>query len=257
MSSRNNCLICGAPLEYLTAQEEMTCSICGATDMSNARCSKGHFVCDTCHQKRGIRAIRELCKKETSKDPIVIIQKIMEDPYIYMHGPEHHIMVGASLLTAYKNAGAKVDFESVLEEMIQRGSQVPGGICGFWGCCGAAVSSGIFMSLIFSATPLSSKGWALANEMTSKALVRIAEYGGPRCCKRDSFLTILSAEDFLEEHTGIKLECSGRVYCSFSEENTECIREKCPFYHDTENIYCCCDNNIVTKNKVKLRVKGV
>lgn len=27
----------------------------------------------------------------------------------HMHGPEHHIMVGAALLTAYKNAGGDID----------------------------------------------------------------------------------------------------------------------------------------------------
>lgn len=43
-----------------------------------------------------------------------------------MHGPEHHILVGAALLAAYKNAGGKVDsFEDALEEMRHRGSEYP------------------------------------------------------------------------------------------------------------------------------------
>lgn len=94
--------------------------------------------------------ILEETGKTTSVNPIEIMQEIMENPYIYMHGPEHHILVGAALLAAYKNAGGKVDsFEDALEEMRHRGSEYPGGACGMWGCCGAAVSTGIFIEHYF------------------------------------------------------------------------------------------------------------
>lgn len=231
---KQNCLICGKPLEYLTVQKEMICSICGKPFMSNAACSEGHFVCDQCHSRKGLEAVEQICLGETSKDPIGIIQKIMENPYIYMHGPEHHVMVGASLLTAYKNAGGTIDLPALLKEMMQRGGQVPGGACGFWGCCGAAVSCGIFFSLIRSATPLSKEERGEANRATAKALMRIAKYGGPRCCKRDSFLSILSAAEILQEQTGIGLECLGRpVRCTFSAGNAQCLGNECPFFQNT------------------------
>ena len=227
---KENCLICGRPLEYRTVRQEMTCSFCGETFLSNAACGAGHFVCDQCHSRKGLEAVKRICLEERSKDPIAIIQRIMRDPYIYMHGPEHHIMVGASLLTAYKNAGGDADLPVLLEEMTQRGGQVPGGTCGFWGCCGAAVSCGIFFSLIRSATPLSKEERGAANQATAKALTRIAKYGGPRCCKRDSFLSILSAAETLWEQTGIRLECIGKpVYCAFSAKNAQCLGETCPF----------------------------
>ena len=101
-------------------------------------------------------------------------------------------MVGAVLLTAYKNCGGYEErggreaFEEALEEMRARGSEYPGGACGLWGCCGAAVSTGIFMSIITKATPLTGNSWRLSNEMTSRALGAVARLGGPRCCKRDS-----------------------------------------------------------------------
>ena len=52
-------------------------------------------------------------------------------------------MVGAALLTAYRNAGGEIDLEPALREMMNRGKSVPGGACGFWGACGAGLSSGI------------------------------------------------------------------------------------------------------------------
>ena len=71
------------------------------------------------------------------------MKKIILSPYIYMHGPEHHVMVGAALLTAYHNAGGKVELEKALPEMYRRGKEVPGGACGFWGACGAVFSTGM------------------------------------------------------------------------------------------------------------------
>lgn len=37
-----------------------------------------------------------------------------------MHGPEHHVMVGAVLLTAYKNAEGDLELHPALAEMMNR-----------------------------------------------------------------------------------------------------------------------------------------
>ena len=97
-----------------------------------------------------------------------------------MHGPEHHIMVGAVLIAAYDNCGGKIDREQALREMKKRGSTYPGGSCGLWGACGAAVSTGMFISIITKATPLTGNSWGMANEMTSRSLAQ-AEFF--YCCK--------------------------------------------------------------------------
>ena len=153
-----------------------------------------------------------------------------------MHGPEHHILVGAALLAAYKNAGGKVDsFEDALEEMRHRGSEYPGGACGMWGCCGAAVSTGIFMSIILKATPLTGKSWGRANRMTARALEAIGEAGGPRCCKRDSFKAVTEAVNFVEKELGVKMELPEKICCTFSDENAQCLKAKCPYYKNYES----------------------
>jgi hypothetical protein len=48
-----------------------------------------------------------------------------------MVGPEHHVMVGAALLTAYKNAEGQIDLPAALTEMMNRSKSVSGGACGF------------------------------------------------------------------------------------------------------------------------------
>ena len=142
------CLICGAPLEYLPAGVPMECEICHRTEISKTRCVRGHYVCNDCHTQ-GLDAVIGLCLEETSKDPAAVLEKMMALPFCHMHGPEHHVMVGAALLTAYKNAGGKIDIEKALVEMMSRGKSVPGGACGFWGACGAGISAG--MNVIITA----------------------------------------------------------------------------------------------------------
>ena len=227
-----DCLICGAELEYFTAPRNMKCAICGKEYETTAACKEGHFICDTCHMEKGIALIHDFCIKSESRNPVAILQQIMVRPEIYMHGPEHHVMVGAALLTAYRNSGGEIDFDTALPEMIRRGKQVPGGVCGFWGCCGAGVSAGIFISIVTKATPLHREEWGLANQMTARALQAIGSLGGPRCCKRDSFTAVKEAVLFTEKHLQIKMELPDKIICGFSKFNEQCKKQDCPYFAD-------------------------
>ena len=224
---KEECLICKAPLEYLTGDEMMECAICHKKEMSKARCVGGHYVCNDCHTE-GMDCIFGLCLTEMSADPIEIIRRMMDMPFCHMHGPEHHVMVGAALLTAYRNAGGRLDLEEALKEMYRRGKAVPGGVCGFWGACGAGISAGQFMAIVTQSTPLAVEPWALSNRMTSAALDRIGSIGGPRCCKRDSWLSILTAIDFAQEHLGVEMKRTVPL-CAYSGKNAQCIGGRCPF----------------------------
>lgn len=229
-AGRGGCLICGQELIYYKEAVEMTCALCGKEEKSHASCKEGHYVCDACHERRGLEAIRRVCAETSLKDPIAIMQEIMEDPFIYMHGPEHHVMAGAALLAAYHNCGGQLDLEKALGPMEERGSQIPGGVCGFWGCCGAGISAGIFMSIVTGATPLAGKSWGLSNRMTARALEAIGEIGGPRCCKRDTFTAVGEAVRMTAEELGVEMELPEKILCTFSGENQQCLRGRCPYY---------------------------
>jgi len=173
--------------------------------------------------------ILRLCLEEKSQNPFDIINKMMDLQFCPMHGPEHHFMVGMALLTAYNNAGGDIDLEKSLREMIKRGKSVPGGACGYWGACGAGLSSGMFISIISGSTPLGNENFSLSHQMTARSLSTIGAVGGPRCCKRDSCLSILSAADFVREHFGVCMEI-GDIVCTRSVRNDQCIGSRCPFF---------------------------
>ncbi len=228
MDHNSGCVICGSPLVYHGEVRMMTCAVCGAECMGTAECVNGHYVCDRCHGS-GVTTMKAACLASSSRDPVDIAIRLMELPGIHMHGPENHVLVGSALLTAYFNAGGDLDLPSALDEMSRRGSQIPGGVCGMWGCCGAAISCGIAYSIITRTTPLSVESWGMSNLITSRCLERIASIGGPRCCKRDAFASLTVACGFVEEALGVSLEVPESIVCRFSPGNQQCIGVRCPY----------------------------
>ena len=211
----------------------MRCEICGKSFEGHAVCENGHYVCDACHASPAEGVVRSVVLNSSSKNPVDIADEIMASSFVHMHGPEHHFIVGASLLCAFCNTYGEVDLENALNAVISRGKKVPGGFCGMAGCCGAAVSAGIFLSVILKATPMSKEEWALSNRMTSRCLEAVSRLGGPRCCKRDSYTTILAAAEFLREELGKPLGVSDEILCSHFGDNAECLKVECPYFPRT------------------------
>lgn len=229
-AAKANCLICAKPLVYFEDALDVTCAICGKKETGHSICEDGHYVCDTCHRQQGVDHVIEECKMSTSKNPVELADQLMNHRSIYPNGPEHHTLIGAALMTAYKNAGGDIDLEKGLAELLKRSMCVPGGTCGFWGCCGAATSSGQFYSIISGSTPMKHEEWGRTQRLTSNILGRLADYGGPRCCKRVGFLAILEAVPYVAETTGVQMELPDTIMCRYFPRNAECLRTHCPFF---------------------------
>lgn len=179
------------------------------------------------------RKIVDACLQEKSKNPVEIFYNIAHKDFVRIHGPEHHILDGASLLTAFYNAGGNIDLQESLNELMRRGLQMPGATCGMWGVCGAVSSMGAAMSIIDKTGPLSKDdSWGKHMEFTSSALCSLAKVGGPRCCKRDAFLSFQKAIEYVNENYDVELQ-NNEIKCNFSNMNEQCIKERCPFYRNT------------------------
>lgn len=214
-----------------SASEKMECFYCHKNFDSNAKCVNGHFVCDACHSLPASELIESHCIASTSEDPLELALNLMRSPQVKMHGPEHHFLVPAVLLAAYYNIKKDQTTKSrKIKEAKIRASNVLGGFCGLYGDCGAAVGTGIFVSLVTNSTPLSTKEWQQSNLMTAKSLFTIANHGGPRCCKRNTFLALNEAAKFAQENLGVAIKMSKNIQCEFTDLNKECLQKKCPFY---------------------------
>lgn len=226
----HGCLICGAALDYRDHAAGVTCALCGAGGVSPVTCGAGHFVCDGCHAAPARDLIERACQASASTNPVALATSLMRHPSLKLHGPEHHFLVPAVLLTAVANArdtpGEKA---RLLAEARRQSDAVPGGSCGFQGACGAGVGVGIFASVATGATPLARQAWGTANGATGRALTVIGRLGGPRCCKRTTWLALLTGIRVAREALGVQLSGRGPA-CEWSELNGECLGEPCPFH---------------------------
>ena len=226
----SGCLVCGEALAYRTRGEAVTCELCGAAGTSPVTCAAGHFVCDACHAAPAREVIERACRGSGSTDPVALASGLMRHPSLKLHGPEHHFLVPAVLLAAVANArGTPDQRERWLAEARRRADAVPGGSCGFQGACGAGVGVGIFVSVATGATPLARQAWGAANRATGRALTIIGTVGGPRCCKRTTWLALLSGIRAAREALDVQLEGRGPS-CDWSELNGECLGAPCPFH---------------------------
>jgi len=227
MESKTNCGVCGNPLEYSKDSRTVQCSLCGKKTTANIYCEQGHYICDECHAKDALTVTREVLKKTKSSDPIVILEEILAHPSVPMHGPEHHAIIPAIILTAVANAGYAVP-ENAVETAIERGSKVPGGWCGYYGTCGAGVGVGIAVSILTEATPLKGKSRSLSIGATAYAMSRMIDEQ-PRCCARASRVAIEAAMTYLQYRLNIDLTVTKPGKCQFQSRNKECARDKCRY----------------------------
>lgn len=180
-------------------------------------------------EERGQRIV-DACLAEKSTSPYEVFRNVARRDFVRMHGPEHHVLDGAAVLTAYRNAGGEVDLPSALAELMSRGLQMPGAMCGRWGVCGATASVGAALSILEGTGPLTSDdSWGSHMVYTSRALEALSRIGGPRCCKRDAYVSLETAVDYIRERFGVRLE-KGDIRCEFHPQNAQCLGERCPFF---------------------------
>ncbi|WP_448383688.1 DUF5714 domain-containing protein [Desulfosoma sp.] len=224
---RSGCMVCGQPLCYEASESEGTCSYCGSRFLSSVRCITGHFVCDACHSRDALAVMEHLCLSSRETDLIVLMDKIRRHPAMPVHGPEHHALVPAVIVSAYRNAGGRIG-DDLIRAALRRGSRIPGGSCGFMGCCGAAVGVGVAFSILLEANPVKGRERRLAQQATQAALADIAALDAARCCQRDAWLALKKAAELSERLLDQRLHARYPLKCRQQAKNRECEGARCP-----------------------------
>ena len=226
---RHGCIVCGADLIYSETLQKKACHYCQQVKLSDARCAKGHFVCDACHSQDAVEIIKQICLNTRERDAVRLMHTVRSHPHFGQHGPEHHSLVPAVILTALRNSGNEISNEQILAG-IQRGQTVVGGACAFLGVCGAAIGVGIAFSILLQADPYKSVERQTVQQVTQKVLGRISSYTAPRCCQRDVWLALQEASRLLKEVMGKTLMVDKKIVCRQVAKNKECIRDQCPLW---------------------------
>ncbi|GAB6278189.1 MAG TPA: DUF5714 domain-containing protein [Bacteroidales bacterium] len=228
---KETCSICGDQLEETENFHTATCYYCKTENQVNKTCIHGHYICPNCANKPVNEKIFAFCLETSLSDPNEIVMQAFDQLGVPIHGPEHHFLIPAALTTAYLNFTHQDDKkEEFLTEIKRRSEMILGGFCWTHGTCGAAIAVGTFISIITQTHWLSEKEWQLSNLATARTLEAIAKAGGPRCCKRDTFIALRIARDFLEELFQIKLPLNTNIVCHFHDLNKECTQNRCMFH---------------------------
>lgn len=164
--------------------------------------------------------------------PADIACSLMDLPEVPMHSPDHHVIVPLALLTAahMRSGRGREAFQSDLKTAAKRAGEVPGGLCGNYGCCGAAVGAGLFAAVWQKTAPTSKSGWAAANAMTARCLTAVASVEGPRCCKRVVCLSVNAAAEAAPELLGLDIGGRTDITCHHFSRSRECRGKACPFF---------------------------
>lgn len=228
-----SCILCGDELHSLDYPVETICDYCGKRIKCSTQCENSHYICDTCIKIPANDFIKNVCLKYNDTDPIALAVEIMNTPIIRMFGPEHHFIVPAVLITVVfnKQKRSKDELKDILNIVEQRAINEAPAHCSYnLNQCGAAIGAGIFLSIFMEQSLSTEDEWSLSNQFVAHCLKKVAESGGPRCCKRDTYLSLEGAVEFLKEKFAIELPlCEAK--CTFSARNNSCGHENCSFYN--------------------------
>ena len=146
-----------------------------------------------------------------------------------VHGVWHHALVGEILLLCLRNAGYPIA-DDLVDEVVDRGRQIPGGSCGFLGACGALSSAASAYAILLGSTPVATEQRESLLEFSRKLISRLAEVGGSRCCKKSSYAALETAvEEFARLGFALpREEFAGR--CPFFAANDTCDGDACVYF---------------------------
>lgn len=223
------CLKCNGDLIHDQELVYKKCALCGIEEKTYIACENGHYFCDKCASKNTIDKLFEMVPQITEKNPLEVSEKLFHECGIYGNSP--HPLATAAFLIAYKNLTGEINNRQIYEG-IERALKIPGGWCGYYGNCGAAVGLGIAIAIITKSTPISDRERSISNIATAKGLLGVADQGGPRCCAASVRRVMEQGIEFAKEYLKVEFPeiLNKRTNCMFSKYNNSCRYNKCKYF---------------------------
>lgn len=220
------CRICAQDL--LEQPSLGICTYCGREEASDWACPGGHYTCESCRTACPEDVIERACLHSDARNPLELAELILRHPAFHAYGEEHHSLAAPVILAALRNQGVPGVTEEGIRLAIARLKGIPISVCGTRGDCGAAASAGTVISILRGATPLSNGERTEALRATAQTLLRIADLGGPRCCKQSVFEAIHGTWERLQNE--FDLESLPPHACAFAGKLKDCKAGRCPYF---------------------------
>lgn len=226
------CVLCGDDLLKLENKLINRCDFCGKTGKISHECKSMHMICEDCMRIPVTEYIEAACLNYKGIDPIELAVQIMNSPVIKMHGSEHHFIVPAVLLSCVHNLKkTEENLKDKLAKALDRAlAETPNKCAYHGGSCGAAFGTGVFLSIYLGRELYDEDEWSVSTSIVADSLKKVAEHGGPRCCKRDTYFALMASAEFLRDKFAVVLPIS-EAKCTFSHRNHSCGKEECDFYN--------------------------
>lgn len=230
---KENCMVCGGPLEYLTEAVSVTCNYCGKSELGYIRCPRGHYVCEVCHGKGAFDVIKDLAISTVLKDPIAIAETMMGHPSISMLGCEHAQITAAVFMAALKNEGSlKIEDKQIVEAMERSRKQALSGYCGLTGVCGVPIAIGAAFSVILGAECPKDKETSITMHAVARTVDVVANDTGPCCCKSYVRTALGLSHNLAKEYLNVNLPIHReKISCFYIKRHPHgCRASKCLYF---------------------------
>lgn len=223
---RFRCRVCDQDL--LEQSGRCRCAYCGSEETSDWQCPAGHYTCEACRTASPEDLIQRTALHTASKDPLALAELLMRHPAFHAYGEEHHSLAAPVVLAVLRNRGIAGVTDQEIRTALERLKGIPISVCGTRGDCGAAASAGTVVSILKGACQMSDGERSAALRATAQTLLRIADHGGPRCCKQSVFDTIRTTWDLIRNDFG--LEELPPHACAFAGRLKDCKTARCPYF---------------------------
>lgn len=230
---KENCMVCGGPLEYLTEPVSVTCIYCGKEEKAYIRCPRGHYVCEVCHGKGAYEAVRDLSLSARETDPLALASLMMTHPNIPMLGCENALVAAAAFITSLRNRGYQgIEDKHIIEAMDRTQRQSISAYCGLTGVCGVPIAIGAAFSVMLGAECPKDRETAIAMHVVGRVVDAIANDTGPCCCKSYVWTGLTVGSNLAKEYLNVKLPIHReRVACSYFKRHPHgCQGARCGYF---------------------------
>jgi hypothetical protein len=226
------CGVCGRELTYLEEGRPSVCSLCGQSEIGHVYCTRGHYLCESCHGAGVQELLPQLLHASRATSPQELAEELMALPQLPMLGCEHALIAAGSLMTALKN---RVDIgvtERHVAEALQRTErQAISAYCGLSGVCGVVPALGACYSVLVGAQCGKGPETRATMELVSRLAAVTAEEAEPGCCKAFVRSCLAETERFLEERLGIPFSEAKLIICRDAERHPHGCRGSGCDYH--------------------------